>query len=216
MERGIIEKTEEYMKNRLSGDSSGHDWWHTKRVWELGKKIAAEEGAYVHLVEVTCLLHDIADHKLHGGDEEIGPRLAGEWLQSLSVKPSDILHIREIISTMSYKGPNYHVKMKTLEGKCVQDADALDAMGAIGVARCFAFGGYKGNLMYNPAIPPNRNLSTEQYKKAESIQINHFYEKLLLLKDRLNTRTARKIAEQSGKHKFMGEFLNQFFKEWNL
>jgi len=209
----IIQKTANYMKEKLAKDSSGHDWWHTYRVWQLGKKIANLEKADLYVVELASLLHDIADYKLHNGDEEIGPRLAGEWLQSLSVKPEVISHVPEIISNMSFK-PNRKSEMRTIEGKCVQDADWLDAIGAIGIARCFAFGGYKGNIMYDPSIKPNPDLTEEQYKKAKSTQINHFYEKLLLIKDRLNTKTAKKLAEP--KHDFIKKFLEQFLNEWNL
>jgi uncharacterized protein len=162
---------------------------------------------------LTCLLHDIADYKFHGGDEEIGPKRAGEWLTDLKVDSSVISHVKEIISTMSFKGANAKNNIKSLEGKCVQDADRLDAIGAIGIARGFAFGGQKGNLIYDPSIPPNMNISEEEYKKANIPQINHFYEKLLLLKDRINTPTGKKMAEE--KHKFMEIFLEQFFREWD-
>ncbi len=210
----IIQKTADYIKSRLAVDSSGHDWGHTYRVWQLGKKIAIEENAGLYVVELASLLHDIADYKLNRGDEKIGPRLAGEWLASLSVGTKTILHVQEIISNIGFKSPKAGNNIKTLEGKCVQDADFLDAIGAIGIARCFAFGGYKRNLIYEPTIKPNLQMSEEQYKKAKSTQINHFYEKLLLIKDRLNTETARKLAEE--KHKFMEKFLKQFFKELNL
>jgi len=208
-----IQKTADYMKEKLAKDSSGHDWWHTYRVWHLGRKIATAEKADLYVVELASLLHDIADYKLHNGDEEIGPRLAREWLQGLSFKQEIISHVPEIISNMSFK-PNKKSEMKTIEGKCVQDADFLDAIGAIGIARCFAFGGYKGNIMHNPKIKPNPNLTEKKYKKAESTQINHFYEKLLLIKDRLNTKTARKLAEP--RHKFIENFLEQFLNEWDL
>ncbi len=210
----IIMRTEDHMKKRLAQDSSGHDWWHTYWVWNLGKKIALSERADLYTVELACLLHDIADYKLHGGDEEIGPRLAGEWLDSLLVESSTVSHVKEIISTISFKGANAENKIKTLEGKCVQDADRLDAIGAIGIARCFAFGGKKGNLIYDPSIQVNVGMSEEEYKRADHTQISHFYEKLLLVKERLNTPAARKLAES--RHAFMEQYLTQFFVEWNL
>ena len=210
----IIQKTADFMKERLAKESSGHDWWHTYRVWQLGKKIAVAEKANLIIVELACLLHDIADYKLHGGDEEIGPRLAGEWLKKNNVENSIINQAIEIISKSSFKGIKAQNKISTIEGKCVQDADRLDAMGAIGIARCFAFGGAKGNTIYDPAIPLKIDMSEEEYKRADHTQINHFYEKLLLLKDLMNTKTGRKLAEN--RHKFMKKYLEQFLKEWNL
>lgn len=210
----VIKKTAEYMKQRLEKDNSGHDWWHTYRVWQLGKKIAINENADVFVVELACLLHDIADYKFHGGDENIGPRLANEWLQKINVESTIINQIIDIISKSSFKGATAKNKIITREGKCVQDADRLDAIGAIGIARCFAFGGAKGNRIYEPSISPNINISEEEYKKTNSTQINHFYEKLLLLKDRMNTQTAKKIAEE--RHIFIEKYLEQFFREWNL
>ena len=210
----VVEKTAMYMKEHLSKDSSGHDWGHTYRVWELGKKIAAKEKADLFVVELACLLHDIADYKLHGGDEEIGPRLAREWLEKLSVETSVIKHVTNIISTSSFKGANAKNQIATIEGQCVQDADRLDAIGAIGIARCFAFGGAKGNVIYDPSIPVRIDMSEEEYKKADHTQINHFYEKLLLLKDRMNTKTGKKLAEE--RHKVMEKYIEQFLKEWNL
>ncbi len=209
----IIEKTAGYIQERSAADSSGHDWWHTYRVWNLGKKIAAAEGADLYIVELAGLLHDIADYKLHGGDEEIGPRLAGEWLKSLSVESQIVCQVKEIIATLSFKGANAENKIKTLEGKCVQDADRLDAIGAVGIARCFAFGGQRGNLIYDPQVQINLGMSEEEYKRADHTQINHFYEKLLLVKDRMNTQTAKKMAES--RHKFMEQYLQQFFLEWD-
>lgn len=214
MNEQIIERTADYMKERLSNESSGHDWWHTYRVWKMGRKIATSEGANLYVVELACLLHDIADYKLHEGDEEIGPRLAGEWLQSLSVEHSIVNNITGIISTSSFKGANAENKISTLEGECVQDADRLDAIGAIGIARCFTFGGNKGNTMYDPSIPVKMDMSEEEYKRADHTQINHFYEKLMLLKDRMNTLTAKRMAEE--KHQFMEKFLEQFHREWDL
>jgi uncharacterized protein len=214
MNTQVIERTADYMKERLSNESSGHDWWHVYRVWRMGRKIATSEGANLYVVELACLLHDIADYKLHGGNEEIGPRLAGEWLEKMQVEGDVISHVCEIIKEMSFKGAGVKTQMRTKEGMVVQDADRLDAIGAIGIARCFAFGGAKGNVIYDPSIPVKMDMSEEEYKKANYTQINHFYEKLMLLKDRMNTQTAKRMAEE--KHQFMERFLGQFHREWNV
>ena len=208
----VITKTADYIKERLSGETSGHDWWHIFRVWNMGKKLAAAEGADTYVVELTCLLHDIADYKLHGGDEEIGPRLARGWLEKLSVENQVIDHVTKIIATSSFKGAATKNKIDTLEGQCVQDADRLDAIGAVGIARCFAFGGARGNVIHDPSIPINMHMSEEEYKRADHTQINHFYEKLLLLKDLMNTKTAKKIAQ--GRHDFTKLFVEEFHQEW--
>ncbi|MEK6873929.1 MAG: HD domain-containing protein [Nanoarchaeota archaeon] len=213
MNQDVIDKTADYIKNKLNGESSGHDWWHIYRVWETGKNIAISEGANLYVVELACLLHDIADYKFHGGDEEIGPRLAGEWLQKLSVETPIITHVVNIISTSSFKGARAENRINTLEGQCVQDADRLDAIGAIGIARCFAYGGAKGNVIYDPSIPIKIDMSEEEYKRADHTQINHFYEKLLLLKDRMNTQTGKRMAEE--RHNFLVRYLEQFHKEWS-
>lgn len=212
MTEEIIARTADYIKERLKDDSSGHDWFHTYRVWKLAKKIANKEGADEYIVELSSLLHDIADYKLHNGDEEIGPKLTGQCLKEFNVIPGIISHVQEIIATIPFKGAKAENKVKTLEGQCVQDADRLDAIGAIGIARCFSFGGWKGNIIYNPSIKPDIEQSEEEYTRADHTSINHFYEKLLLLKDRMNTKTGREIAEK--RHKFMELFLNQFFQEW--
>jgi uncharacterized protein len=214
MKEEVVLETADYIKQRLSGEGSGHDWWHIYRVWNLGKKIAALEKANLYVVELACLLHDIADYKFHGGDEEIGPRLAEEWLKKLSVEKPVINHITKIISDVSFKGANTENKINTLEGQCVQDADRLDAIGAVGIARCFAYGGFKGRLIYDPSVSPNINMSKEEYKRTDSSAINHFYEKLLLLKDMMNTNTGKKLAEE--RHEFMELFLKQFYKEWDI
>lgn len=213
MEENKILETAEYVKEKLSGDSSGHDWFHTYRVWKLGKKIGVAEGVNLSIIEPACLLHDIADYKLHGGDREIGPKLAGEWLESLNVESCIVNAVKEIILNLSFLGVDNVKPMKTLEGKCVRDADFLDAMGAIGIARCFAFGGAKGNIMYDPSIPINKNMSKEEYSKANHSSINHFYEKLLLLKYYMETETGKKMAVD--RHNFMKQYLSQFFKEWD-
>lgn len=210
----IINKTSEYVKNRLLGESSGHDWWHVYRVWKLAKHIGEKENADLFIVELAAILHDIADWKFTDGDEEVGPKLAREWLESLGVDQNEINHITEIIKDLSFKGANVETSMKTLEGKVVQDADRLDAMGAIGIARCFAYGGHKGREIYNPEIKPQLHDTPEAYKTNTSPSINHFYEKLLLLKDLINTESAKAIAQE--RHYFMERYLKEFFKESDI
>jgi uncharacterized protein len=212
--RKIIYGIAKEMKSRLSRESSGHDWWHAERVLGNGIKIAKGENADSYIVALASLTHDIADYKFHGGDEEIGPIKAGGLLGRYSVGKKRIEDIQEIIRAISYKGQKSENKTKTIEGMCAQDADRLDAIGAIGIARCFAFGGYAGNTIHDPGIKPNMNMDEEEYKKAKNTQINHFYEKLLLLKDMMNTKTGKKMAEE--RHKVLERFLEQFFKEWNL
>ena len=209
----IIDKTCKFVEDKLSGDGSGHDWWHIFRVWTLAKKIAVEEKAQIEIVELGALLHDIADWKFHDGDDSIGPAIAREFLNNQNVEPNVSDSVVEIISTVSYKGAGVATPMKTLEGKIVQDADRLDAIGALGIARTFAYGGYKNRLIYHPDEKPVLHESYEDYKKNEGHTINHFYEKLLLLKERMNTNTGKRIAE--GRHKFMQSFLDQFYKEWD-
>ena len=213
MASSIIDKTCKFVEDKLSGDGSGHDWWHIFRVWTLAKKIAVEEKAQVEIVELGALLHDIADWKFHDGDDSIGPEIAREFLNNHNVEPNLSDSVVEIISTVSYKGAGVATPMKTLEGKIVQDADRLDAIGALGIARTFAYGGYKNRLIYHPDEKPVLHESYEDYKKNEGHTINHFYEKLLLLKKRMNTNTCKRIAE--GRHKFMQSFLDQFYREWD-
>lgn len=210
----IIKKTVDYVKSVLLGESSGHDWWHIYRVWRLARDIAEKESADLFIVELAALLHDIADWKFTNGDEEVGPKLAREWLEQLEVNENDIYHITEIIKDLSYKGAKVQTSMKTLEGKVVQDADRLDAMGAIGIARCFAYGGHKGREIYNPEIKPQLHESADAYKSNKSPSINHFYEKLLLIKDLINTESAKAIAQE--RHEFMERFLNEFYYETSL
>ena len=213
MASSIIDKTCKFVEDKLSGDGSGHDWWHIFRVWTLAKKIAVEEKAQVEIVELGALLHDIADWKFYDGDDSIGPAIAREFLNSHNIESKLSDSVVEIISTVSYKGAGVATPMKTLEGKIVQDADRLDAIGALGIARTFAYGGYKNRLIYHPDEKPVLHKSYEDYKKNEGHTINHFYEKLLLLKERMNTNTGKRIAE--GRHKFMQSFLDQFYKEWD-
>ena len=211
-EQLVIKKTAAHMKELLSGEGSGHDWWHTYRVWKDVIRIGKQEKADLFVVQLTALLHDIADYKLHGGDENIGPKRAREWLESMQVDEKTISCVCRIIFDMPFKGAKVESKMKTLEGKVVQDADRLDAIGAIGIARCFTYSGHKGRGIYNPEVKPDMHESFDQYKKNLSPAINHFYEKLLLLKGQMNTKAAKRIAE--GRHKVMEQYLDRFFKEW--
>lgn len=210
---GLIDRTVAYVRQTLADDHSGHDWWHIERVRRLGRFIARREQADALVVELSALLHDIADWKFHGGDLTAGPRAAREWLQANSVHAPIVDHVCDIISQISFKGAGVSTEMSTLEGKCVQDADRLDAIGAIGIARTFAFGGHFGRPIYDPAIPYEHHASFADYKSKSGPTINHFYEKLLLLKDRMQTETGRKLALE--RHAFMEAFLNQFFEEWN-
>jgi len=208
----VIKRTADYVKSKLDGESSGHDWWHTYRVWKTAVNICKKEDADLFVVQLTALLHDIADWKFHSGDDSIGPKLAREWLEKLDVDENIISHVCEIIKEVSFKGAGVKSKIKTKEGMVVQDADRLDALGAIGIARAFAYGNHKGNEIYNPNIKPEKHETFEQYKNNKGTTINHFYEKLLLLKDLMNTPSARKIAEE--RHGFMEQYLDKFFKEW--
>ena len=208
----IISKTEEYARQTLSGNGAGHDWWHVYRVWKNALQIARCEQVDLFVVELAALLHDIADHKFHGGDETIGPKTAHAWLEKQAVDEEVISHVVEIIASLSFKGAKVSTPMRTREGMVVQDADRLDAIGAIGIARAFAYGGYKERLMYDPAISPQLHGSFESYKTSSAPTINHFYEKLLLLKDLMNTKTGRQIA--AARHVYMENFLSQFYAEW--
>lgn len=205
----IIEKVADEVKQKFEGEGSGHDWWHIVRVWNMAKHIGISEGADMFVVELAALLHDIADWKFHDGDDTVGPKMARQVLEKHSVPTEIIDHVCEIIVSMSFKGAGVKTEMKTLEGKVVQDSDRLDAIGAIGVARTFVYGGHKNRPMYNPNKKPSMHQSKGEYFKSESPVINHFYEKLLLLKDRMNAKTAKELAE--GHHRFMEEYLNRFF-----
>lgn len=208
----IIQKTAEHVKEKFEGEGSGHDWWHIYRVWKCAKEIAKGEKANLFIVELGALLHDIADHKFHGGDEEIGPKKAREWMEQLEIEEEHILHVCQIVKDISFKGAKVSTPMQSLEGEIVQDADRLDAIGAIGIGRAFAFGGSRNREMYNPAHKPTMHSSFEDYKKDNGATLNHFYEKLFLLKDRMNTETAKKMAER--RHHFMEEFVERFLSEW--
>lgn len=208
----IIEATINYVKESLAGAEGGHDWWHSYRVWQLSKQIAKTEKVDLLVVELGALLHDIADSKFHNGDESIGAQKARDFLQSLDVNENVITHIERIINNISFKGGKEKQRFRSPELDVVQDADRLDAIGAIGIARTFNYGGYKNRELYNPNIAPNLNMTKEEYKNRTAPTINHFYEKLLLLKDRMNTTTGRCMAEQ--RHHFMEAFLAEFYQEW--
>jgi len=211
-EQKIISETIEFVKQTLQGAEGGHDWWHIERVHNNTKKIAAMEPANMFIAELGALLHDIADAKFHGGDENIGPQKAKEFLQALKVDEAIIDHVENIIRNISFKGGNFRSGFSSPELAVVQDADRLDAMGAIGIARAFNYGGFKNREIYNPNIPPAMEMDKEAYKKSSAPTINHFYEKLLLLKDRMNTVTGKKMAAE--RHEFMLQYLEQFYKEW--
>jgi len=208
----LIENTIEFVKSQLEGAEGGHDWWHIYRVWNNAKHIAKTEQVDQTVVELGALLHDIADSKFHDGDEEIGPATARKFLEEQNTEPNIIEHVENIIRHISFKGGNHTQSFKSLELDVVQDADRLDAIGAIGIARTFNYGGHFGRALYDPNIKPNLNMSKEEYKKSSAPTLNHFYEKLLLLKDRMNTKTGRQIANQ--RHEYMQGFLDQFYKEW--
>ena len=207
----VISKTEEYVKSKLLGESSGHDWWHVYRVWKLAKEITEKEKADLFIVELAALLHDIADWK-SSGREDFGAGVAEEFLKGLNLDKKITNEVYDIIKSVSFKGAGVTSIPNSKEGKIVQDADRLDALGAIGIARTFAYGGHKGNEIYNPDIKPKKHESFEEYKTNKSTTINHFYEKLLLLKDLMNTKTGKKMAEE--RHEFMKQFLDRFFNEW--
>lgn len=209
-----IDKTVEFVKKQLEGAEAGHDWFHIERVWKLSKKIAATENCNGEVVELSALLHDIADPKFHNGDETLALKISRELLEGFSVDEETIAQVLFVIQNISFKNRNEAPKDLPIELKIVQDADRIDAIGAIGIARTFNFGGFKNNLMYHPDISPKLNMSKEEYKKSNGTTINHFYEKLLLLKDLMNTKTGKKVAEE--RHQFMLSFLTQFYHEWNV
>ncbi len=209
----IVGKTAEHVRSLLEGEGSGHDWWHIQRVWTSALTIGRAEQADLFVVQLAALLHDIADWKFHDGDESVGPRMARKWLEGLGVDTATVDHVCEIIEGLSFKGAGTPSRMKTLEGMVTQDADRLDAIGAIGIARAFAYGGFKQREIHNPSVAPGRHASFEEYKKSTGPTINHFYEKLLLLKDLMNTRTARRMAEE--RHRFIEEYVKRFLDEWD-
>lgn len=207
-----IQVTLDFVKKELENAEAGHDWWHIERVWKTAKEIAKLEKVNLEVVEFAALLHDIADSKFHDGDEEIGPQKAGDFLKSIDVESETVIHVQEIIRNMSFKASLGKLSFSSAEMLVVQDADRLDAIGAIGIARAFTYGGFKNRELYNPAIKPQIGQSKEAYKNTTAPTINHFYEKLLLLKDKMNTLTGKQIANQ--RHQFMVQYLDQFYAEW--
>ena len=209
----IINSTISFVKTTLKGAEGGHDWFHIERVYKNALLIAKEEHVDEFIVSLGALLHDIADAKFYDGDETVGPKMAREFLENQQVDEATILHIENIINFISFKSSlSSGEKFTSPELEVIQDADRLDAIGAIGIARCFNYGGFKNRTLYDPEIAPNLNMSKEEYKKSTAPTINHFYEKLLLLKDKMNTNTGRRIAAE--RHLFMEQFLGQFFDEW--
>ncbi|MEQ9439649.1 MAG: HD domain-containing protein [Cyclobacteriaceae bacterium] len=209
----LISTTVQFVQNTLTNAEAGHDWWHIQRVWKNAQHIAKKEAVDVLVVELAALLHDIADAKFHGGDEEVGPRTAQQFLEAQETAPEVVAHVVQIVRHVSFKGGNFKQSFHSPELAVVQDADRLDALGAIGIARTFHYGGFRNHPLYDPSVPPNLHLSKEEYKRSKAPTINHFYEKLLLLKDRMNTETGRQMAEE--RHRFMEQFLAQFYREWD-
>ena len=205
----ILEKTRDFSKNCLKNAEPGHDWFHIQRVCKIAKFIGKEEKADMFIIEMAALLHDVSDYKF--GDAEEDLRNIKSLLESFDLDKRKTKNIMEIIQNISFKGSGEKNKIKSIEGKIVQDADRLDALGAIGIARAFSFAGHKKNPYFDPEIPPKKNMKFGEYKRSESPAVNHFYEKLLLLKDMMNTKTAKKMAED--RHKFMEKYLERFFKE---
>ncbi len=212
--QAILKKTKEFVKQSLKGAEGGHDWFHTKRVLANSVHIAREENANLFVVQLAALLHDIADAKFHDGNETLGPKVASEFLKKQKVDQVSREHIVKIIESVSFKNSLSPMKktFNSIEMQIVQDADRLDAIGAIGIARAFNYGGFKNREIYNPEVSPNTNMSKEEYKKSAAPTINHFYEKLLLLKEKMNTATGKMLAEK--RHEFMLSYLDQFFQEW--
>lgn len=208
----LIQRTVEFVKEKLAGAEAGHDWYHIERVWKLSKLISATEECDTEVVELGALLHDIADPKFHNGDENLALQISTDFLQSQKVGALTIEKVLFIIKHISFKNRNELKSEDSIELNIVQDADRLDAIGAIGIARTFNFGGFKNNLMYDPQLPPQLNMTKEEYKKSNGTTINHFYEKLLLLKNLMNTQKGKELAEE--RHTFMLSFLDQFYKEW--
>ena len=212
MKNNVISLTADFVRRTLEGAEAGHDWWHIQRVWNNAKLIGNAEQVDMLVVELAALLHDIADSKFHDGDEEIGPRIAIDFLNSINLDQNKIEHIQQIIRNISFKASLGTITFHSKELEVVQDADRLDAIGAIGIARAFTYGGFKNRELYNPTIAPQLNMNKEEYKKSAAPTINHFYEKLLLLKDKMNTETGREIAAQ--RHQFMEMYLAEFYREW--
>lgn len=212
MNENIIQNTVDFVKHQLDGAEAGHDWFHIERVWKLARRIAETEPCDLLTVELAALLHDIADPKFHDGDEALALTISSDFMKTQQVPAEIMEQVLFIIENISFKNQGALSGARTVELDIVQDADRLDAIGAIGIARTFNYGGFKNNLMYHPDIRPNTLMSREEYKKNNGTTINHFYEKLLLLKDLMNTRAGRQMAEE--RHRYMEGFLKQFFSEW--
>ncbi|MDI1303444.1 MAG: HD domain-containing protein [bacterium] len=208
----LISKTILFVKTKLENAEGGHDWFHIERVYRNAILISKNEACDTTIVQLGALLHDIADSKFHNGDETIGPKIAREFLELENVDEEIIVHVVNIIENISYRGGNFEKKFSSIELYVVQDADRLDAIGAIGIARAFNYGGFKNRTLYDTKIAPNTRMTKEEYKKSDSPTINHFYEKLLLLKDKMNTQTGKQIAKE--RHRYMEGFISQFYAEW--
>lgn len=210
--RQIVFKTKQFVHKKMAGEASGHDWWHVDRVWHLARKIGKQERANLFVVELAALLHDISDWKFYNNDLRASNQMAEKFLKQLGCDSRIIKRVSEAIEQVSFKGAGEISRPVSLEGQVVQDADKLDAIGAIGIARCLAYGGFAGREIYNPEIKPALHKNFLQYSQSRSPSVNHFYEKLLLLKDRMNTKTARVMAVK--RHKYMETYLKIFFQEW--
>ena len=211
-QQATIRNTIDFVKETLADAEGGHDWWHIRRVWKVAQHIAKKENVDPFIVELGALLHDIADSKFHNGDETVGPQIARAFLEEQEVAEPTIAHIENIIRYVSFKGGNHSTTFSSAELQVIQDADRLDALGAIGIARTFNYGGFKNRAIYDPGIPPKLDMTREEYKKSTAPTVNHFYEKLLLLKDRMNTPTGRQMAKR--RHQFMEQYLEEFYREW--
>ncbi len=208
----IIKETQNYVKKTLEDDCTGHDWWHSYRVWKTARHLAKKEGGNLFVIELSALLHDIADWKFNQGNLSTATELTSKWLNHLNVEETTVNKVNHIISSISFKGAGTNDSQLEIEGQIVQDADRLDAMGAIGIGRTFAYGGHKKRKMHDPAIKPLHHKTFESYQKNQGTTINHFHEKLFLIKNRMNTKTAKELAEE--KHQLMEDFVTQFTKEW--
>jgi uncharacterized protein len=209
----LINNTIRFVKEQLENAEGGHDWFHIQRVYKNALTIASDENCDLVVVKLGALLHDIADSKFHDGDETIGPNKARLFLEKEQLDPETITHVVAIISNLSFKGGNFEKTFHSIELDIVQDADRLDAIGAIGIARTFNYGGFKNRTLYNPNIPPKTRMTEDEYKKNEGPTLNHFYEKLMLLKDKMNTKKGRDLA--NARHQFMEHFLSEFYSEWD-
>lgn len=208
----VIDSAAAHVRKLFSDEGSGHDWWHIYRVWRMAVRLAEAEGADLFVVQLAALLHDIADWKFHDGNLTAGPKAAKAWMESQQVDTATVTHVCDIIGQLSYKGASVSTDMPTLEGRVVQDADRLDAIGAIGIARAFAYGGHAGRLLHDPDHLPEQHDTPKAYRNSKGPTINHFHEKLLLLKDRMQTNSGRQIAHQ--RHVYTEGYLREFHSEW--